>query len=179
LACIPKKTGIAFEVYGDDEYEKDEPVVFNQGSAFLIDDIEVPGLDIRSLQARCDQEIIEPEQCYEIFKNQGLDYGPGFRGIEKVCTGEGFALARLRLPSSVSESMDQFVLHPSLMDSALQASIGLFSNIENNGAKPALPFALESLEIFGNCTASMWAFVRENNAGKADSGIEKLDIDLL
>jgi polyketide synthase PksN len=179
IGLYPEEDGaIAFEVYGDDEYEKDEPVVFSQGSALFNDVIEVPTLDIRSLQARCNQETIEPDQCYEIFKAQDLDYGPGFRGIEKVYTGEGFALARLRLPASVSESMDQFVLHPSLMDSALQASIGLFSNIENNGAKPALPFALESLEIFGNCSNSMWAFVRENNTGKADSGIEKIDIDL-
>jgi amino acid adenylation domain-containing protein len=178
IALYPEEDGtIAFEVYGDDEYEKDEPVVFNQGSAFLIDDIEVPELDIRSLQARCDQEIIESGQCYEIFTAQGIDYGPGFRGIEKVYTGEGFALARLRLPSSVSESSDQFVLHPSLMDSALQASIGLYANIDNNCLKPALPFALESLEIFGSCKASMWAFVRKNN-GRADFGIQNLDVDL-
>jgi amino acid adenylation domain-containing protein len=178
IALYPEEDGtIAFEVYGDDEYEKDEPVVFNQGSAFLIDDIEVPGLDIPSLKAKCDQKSMEAEHCYEIFTAQSIEYGPGFRGVEKVYTGDGFALARLRLPSSVSESSDQFVLHPSLMDSALQASIGLYANIDNNCLKPALPFALESLEIFGNCKASMWAFVRKNN-GRADFGIQNLDVDL-
>jgi polyketide synthase PksN len=39
---------IAFEIYGDGEYEKDEPVVFNQGSALFNNDIEVPKLDIQN-----------------------------------------------------------------------------------------------------------------------------------
>ncbi|ETR69420.1 MAG: hypothetical protein OMM_09608, partial [Candidatus Magnetoglobus multicellularis str. Araruama] len=163
---------ISFEIF---EESNESPVVFSQGSALLMDSHVPPKLDLISLQAKCDQEIIEPERCYETFMRQGLNYGPGFRVIEKIYTGNDCALAKLFLPSIASENQKDFVLHPSLMDGALQASLGLSSSNEGNGSQISLPFALESLEMFGKCTDSMWAYVR---GGNRDSGIEKLDIDL-
>ena len=62
-------------------------------------------------------------------------------------------------PSRVAAT--QYVLHPSLMDAALQASIGpiLRQGTEIIG-NPGVPFALEELEILGPCTAVMWALIR-------------------
>ena len=55
----------------------------------------------------------------------GLEYGPAHQGIETVYTGNNQVLAKLEIPSSVNDTQDPFVLHPSIMDSALQAAIGL------------------------------------------------------
>ena len=73
----------------------------------------------------------------------GLDYGPGFRGIEKLYVGQDQLLAKISLPSSVRNTQGQFVLHPSLMDAAFHASIGLtMGSLSGNelSRKLSLPF---------------------------------------
>ncbi|MCP5003277.1 MAG: hypothetical protein GY941_04895, partial [Planctomycetes bacterium] len=96
-------------------------------------------------------------------------------------------------------------LHPSLMDSALQSSIGLMlknSTLPNSSEtppgigrwprgtnkstrgtnkstlRPSLPFALESLEILGSCTSEMYAWVRYSGGSAPPDKVQKLDIDL-
>jgi polyketide synthase PksN len=168
-----------------------EPVLHSQGKAFLTPgagfagDPEVPALDLPALQAQCSLGTLSSSQCYETFKSMGLNYGTGHQAIEKVDLGPGQVLAKLSLPSSVSGSRDRFVLHPSLLDSALQASLGLMmipgdSNPSGSTAspKPVLPFALQELEVFDNCTSDMWALIRYSNGSAAGDKVQKLDVDL-
>ena len=114
----------------------------------------------------------------------GIDYGPSHQGIEDVYVGEGQVLARLSLPSCVADTQDQYILHPSLMDSALQASIGLtltsggLKQLSSIQVSPHLPFALEELEICRPCASSMWALIRYTNGGSPDDNVKKLDLDL-
>ncbi|MCP5006112.1 MAG: hypothetical protein GY941_19560, partial [Planctomycetes bacterium] len=105
-------------------------------------------------------------------------------GIREIYQGEKQVLAKLSLPYSVHDTQDEYLLHPGLMDSALQSSIGL---VLNSGAlsdgskaplKPSLPFALESLEILGSCTSEMYAWVRNSGGSATSDKVQKLDIDL-
>ncbi len=180
IGLFPEENGeIAFEVYGDSADE--EPVVFSQGSASLTDEADIAESDIRSLRSECDKETIDPDQFYEVFRSRGISHGPAYQGVTALYAGEGQALAELRLPASVSDTLDEFILHPSLMDVALQVAIGPTSNsdsMKTDDIRPDLPFALESLEVFRRCTSSMWTVVRGKNGGKPDAGIRKLDVDL-
>ena len=76
------------------------------------------------LRVAMDGGLLGADQCYQAFRTMGLDYGPGFQGIEAIYLGGDRVLAKLCLPASVAGSCDPYVLHPSLMDAALQASIG-------------------------------------------------------
>src|SRR5207244_5632231 len=91
--------------------------------------------------------------------------------------GSGQVLAELRLPRIVAETLGNYVLHPSVMDSALQASIGLIDSSELP-TRPPLPFALETLRIVSPCTQEMLAWVRYAPGSHADDRVIKLDIDL-
>ncbi|WP_434781065.1 polyketide synthase dehydratase domain-containing protein [Bacillus subtilis] len=77
------------------------------------------------LQDQCSLSTLSHDQCYELFKAIGIDYGPGFQGIDRLYIGRNQALAELSLPAGVTHTLNEFVLHPSMADSALQASIGL------------------------------------------------------
>ncbi|MCP5048490.1 MAG: hypothetical protein GY940_15075, partial [bacterium] len=127
--------------------------------------------------------------CYEAFKTMGFDYGPAHQGLENIYVGDNEVLAKLTLPPSVLGTKDRFFLHPSLLDSALQASIGIGLSKETPGrssagilSRPSLPFALESLDIIGRCTESTWVWVRPvrqpGPGNGAAANIRKLDIDL-
>ncbi|MBN4053159.1 polyketide synthase dehydratase domain-containing protein, partial [bacterium AH-315-L15] len=192
IGLFPEDNGeIAYEIYSESEDRDAEPVVHSQGHAALSSVADVPTLDIKALQAQCSQSSLSSTQCYKAFRAMGIDYGPGYQGIEMVYVGPGQVLAKLSLPTSVSDTGDQFVLHPSLMDSALQASVGLMmvsgdtipsgiiAGSSNKAARePALPLSLQELEILGSCTSTMWALIRCSDGSAAGDKVQKLDIDL-
>ena len=169
---------IAFEIFSASEDIEVERIIHSQGSAFPGTAQEEPILDIDAIKSECNRRVLSSDHCYEMFKAMGISYGPGHRGIEKVYGNSEQVLAKLSLPASILDTENQFVLHPSLMDSALQAPIALmqaaFDADSTADQKPVLPFALEVLEILGSCTRKMWAFVRKNGGGM----VQKFDIDL-
>ena len=47
-----------------------------------------------------------------------------------------------------------------------------------SSVKPALPFALEELEVFGRSTLVMWAYIRPSAGSDPGGKVRKLDIDV-
>ncbi|MBY0088465.1 SDR family NAD(P)-dependent oxidoreductase [Brevibacillus brevis] len=179
IELYPEANGeIVFEIYSEskDDQNQTAETVHSQGSAVLCSIPDIPPFDLTALREQCNLNILSAEQCYEVFKKMGVDYGLAHRGIEQILIGQGQVLAKLSLPSSVAKTQGQFGLHPSLIDAALQASLGLM--MATSDFSLILPFALEELEIVGACSASMWALIRYREGSKAGDKVEKFDIDL-
>ncbi|MFA6174051.1 MAG: beta-ketoacyl synthase N-terminal-like domain-containing protein, partial [Kiritimatiellales bacterium] len=97
-------------------------------------------------------------------------------------------LAKLVLPACVESGAAQFVLHPGLMDSGLQACIGLM--VGSGHALPtgaasgapetaaSLPFALDELTLLAQPSATMWAWIRYADGSSPTDKVQKLNIDL-
>ncbi|MED1663356.1 SDR family NAD(P)-dependent oxidoreductase [Brevibacillus laterosporus] len=176
---------IAYEIYSEPISGNAEPVVHSQGKAIVSSFSKSPTLNISEIQEQCDGIEIKSEQCYSVFRMIGLDYGVRHQGIEYLYGGAGQVLAKLTLPKEIYETKDSFILHPSLLDSALQAVSGLKSVSWNpdktasfDQLKPVLPFALHEMEIFGGCVPSMWAYIRSSGDSPADARTQKVDVDL-
>jgi polyketide synthase PksN len=167
---------IGYEIYSESEDVDADPVLYSQGIAVFSPIAEAPILDIKKIQKQCSQNSLTSSQCYETFRMMGMEYGSRHQGIEMMYVGSDQILAKLSLPSSVSNTEDQFILHPSMMDSALQASMGLMMGADN--IKSALPFALQELEILGKCTSKMWALIRYSDGSHAGDKVQKLNINL-
>ncbi|MEK5142623.1 SDR family NAD(P)-dependent oxidoreductase [Paenibacillus sp. FSL M7-0134] len=181
IGLYPQDGGeIAYEIYSKSGATDTELVVQSEGRAVIVPVAEVPAIDIKTLLEQYSLGSVSSRQCYEAFAAMQISYGPGHQGIEKIYVGVGQALAKLSLPSSVYHTMEHYVMHPSLMDSALQATIGLIMSAGDRKAsiKPALPFALEELEVFNRCTSEMWAWIRNSEDSRQDGPLQKLDIDL-
>ena len=143
--------------------EESTELLYCQGTAELSAEsasglIASQSLDLATVQARCQHQISATE-CYQRYHSLGIDYGPALQGIEQLSVGEGEVLARLRLPVApgVAQTYMEgsrrdgvgllplpYVLHPSVLDAALQACIGLLTEEHQ---KPQIPFALDELEI--------------------------------
>ncbi|KYG96802.1 SDR family NAD(P)-dependent oxidoreductase [Paenibacillus polymyxa] len=181
IGLYPQDGGeIAYEIYSKSGATDTELVVHSEGRAVIVPVAEIPAIDIETLLEQCNLGSFSSRQCYEAFATMQVSYGPGHQGIEKIYIGVGQALAKLSLPSSVYHTMEHFVMHPSLMDSALQATIGLIMSAGDRKAsiKPALPFALEELVVFNKCTSEMWAWIRDSEDSIQNGSLQKLDIDL-
>ncbi|WP_338930995.1 SDR family NAD(P)-dependent oxidoreductase [Streptomyces netropsis] len=141
-------------------------------------------LDVERVRAACDRAELDAAQLYPLYERIGFEYGPAHRGVERLHIGRDEVLVRLSQPGSVRDTLDAFVLHPSLLDSMLQGSLGMGaasapeSALDVSGMKPSLPFALDELEILGPCTEGMWAWIRYSPGTAKDGKVFKLDIDL-
>jgi polyketide synthase PksN len=151
--------------------------VYSQGAAALIE-AEAPRQDLGALRAACTRYRAEPEPCYAFFAAHGLVLGPSFRVLREVHVGEQQVVGRLELPASLAAQAGRFVLHPCMMDAALQASVGLTLAAGETGARLALPFALERLEILGPTTRAMWSWVRRSAGSQPGDRVQKFDVDL-
>ncbi|WFE15879.1 type I polyketide synthase [Bacillus atrophaeus] len=182
IRLYPEDNGeIAYELYKEPDSLEKEPIIYGQGSAVLYQAEEPPVLDIQQLKNNCSQRILSPDECYEAYKNMGIEYGAGHRAIDKIYAGENEALAKLSMPSAVSFTQDRYILHPSMLDSAFQASIGLKLGNRNSSpteSKAMLPFALQDIQIFRGCASAMWVHVRYSQGSTAQDRVQKLDIDL-
>jgi amino acid adenylation domain-containing protein len=178
IGLFPEDNGvITYEIYSQSEENSEDAIVHSQGSAILLNlTKEVQTLDIKTLQAECSQSALSQTQCYETLRKMGIIYGPDNQRIEKVYVGSGQILAKLSLPSSLSNTQNQFVLHPSLLGAALQSSVVLMMG--SNVCNLPLPFALRELESFHKCTPIMWALVRYSDGSKGEDKVQKIDIDL-
>lgn len=164
-----------------DQAPASERVVHSQGIVSSSSVASPPNLNPGELRAHAEMTKLDVRRCYELFIASGLDYGPGHRGITELYAGDGQVLAKLNLPDSLTHTRDQYVLHPSLMDSALQACIGLSMSSKApgpGGAVLALPFAVETVDVFDGCTGAMWAWVRRSANTVPGGRLQKLDIDL-
>jgi acyl transferase domain-containing protein/acyl carrier protein/SAM-dependent methyltransferase len=176
IKLLPEDNGeILYEIYSLNSQKDDTPFVHNQGTAILHTANETPVLDIALLKTKCNQKQLNSEECYKIFEQIGVTYGQGLKGIEHIFIGNDCTLAKLFLPPSVSKT-NQYILHPCLFDSALQASIGMI--IGSNKFGHEMPFALEHVDIFSKSTSSMWAFVKDSENSLIEDNVKKLDIDL-
>ncbi|MDO3676283.1 SDR family NAD(P)-dependent oxidoreductase [Paenibacillus ehimensis] len=175
LGLYPEESGeLRYEIYGLEGPEGEHAGLYNQGNAVLQEQREGGAIDITALLAECSHTTLGAEQCYRTLEEAGLNYGQGYRGIEYLHVGNNQALAQIALPTAVSSTANEYVLHPSLLDSAVQSCIGL----QAFGRGAVVPFALDEMEIYGSCTPRMWAWVRPSKVTMSGSSVEKLDIDL-
>ena len=154
-----------------------EREVYSQGKLAFGDYKATPdSLDLKAIQARC-QEHKNAQQCYENFARLGLNYGPSFQAIEEAYYNKQESLARLALPSEAPADPDAFVLHPSLLDSALQSIMALgFS--EPGKQTLQLPFALHQIDIFGAIPQISYAYARYSPGADPEATVIKYDVDI-
>jgi polyketide synthase PksM len=169
---------IGYQVYGEPPSASgDDRVVYSRGEVLLRSWTEPPRLDVPDLLSRCDRVSFGPADCYALYSDLGIEYGPAHRGIERIHVGDEELLAKLKLPSTSSGGNDTYILHPGMLDSALQPAI--YAGVTDGSLlRPSLPFALDEVEIFGPSMPEMWAYTRLSAGNGPGGKVRKLDIDI-
>jgi polyketide synthase PksN len=181
ITLEPGDSGVvAFEIHSGSD---DEALVHSRGRAALLPAAEAPQLDLQAALAQCTSAELSGEACYEAFARGGLAYGPAHRALAALHAahteaGVSIAIGTLRLPEVVAAGHDQYVLHPSLLDAALQATAGMQAADAAGVRCPSLPYALERLDLFAPCPPAGFAVVRDSGVAPAGDGVRKLDVDL-
>ncbi|WP_052421797.1 SDR family NAD(P)-dependent oxidoreductase [Paenibacillus sp. FSL P4-0081] len=180
ITLYPEEDGsVSFEITGSSVESGDIAAVHSQGRLMLEASSEARSvIDLHAIRSQCGTARITASESYDRFEAMGIRYGPAHRGLEEMYIGKGQVLARLKLPEMVWGTGDAFVLHPGMLDSALQASLGLLIGEESRAPlRPLLPFAVENVEVISPCLSSMWVYIRSGE-GEVYGGVRKLDADL-
>ncbi|MCP4695670.1 MAG: SDR family NAD(P)-dependent oxidoreductase, partial [Gammaproteobacteria bacterium] len=164
---------IDYEIVGYDEQQ--DAVVHGQGKLLTGLPSAVPAaVSIAEIEQRCSRSL-DKNDCYALYKEMGLNYGPGFQVIDHVRSNDQEALARLVLPAAVAGDFDDYRLHPSLLDGALQAIIGLYDAKQQ---ATFLPFSMGRVSIYGALPRECYAHVRVHSA-QEHQGVKRYDIQIL
>jgi acyl transferase domain-containing protein len=173
IELFAEDQGIGFEICSGDE---EEPCLHAQGS--------VPGgevrarsvavLDFPAIRARCSQRM-DIDACYRDAQARGLQYGPSFQVLRQLYGGEGEAWAELALPSHL-DSGEDFVLHPSILDGALQTLMGIHSVTAGTNSL-YLPFAVNEIELFEPLPERCFSYIKSQ--GEVKQGDWLFDLWLL
>ena len=147
--------------------EKDEKMLLNQGTLKLLKNQEKT-VDLVRIRERCRQKELTKSECYNAFQKAGFHYGETFRGIEKLYFNQNEALAEIHFMSNE----EGYLVHPGLLDSALQAVAGL--NSIRHGDMAQLPYVIEKCVIRKEVTQKMWSYVQ----CREDKGRIQYDIEL-
>ncbi|ACL75234.1 SDR family NAD(P)-dependent oxidoreductase [Ruminiclostridium cellulolyticum] len=152
-------------------------IVHSQGRIDYKDDSENRDefIDIEDIKKRCSL-LATGEQCYDKFSEAGFRYGPGFKAIGEILGNKDEALSTLVVPNELKKGFEDYVLHPTIMDGALQTAAGLINSGEG---KQYLPFALGEVEIISPLFEKCYAYVTiSDNTQGAGANLRKFDIML-
>ncbi|HEX7169450.1 MAG TPA: beta-ketoacyl synthase N-terminal-like domain-containing protein, partial [Rubrobacter sp.] len=130
------------------------------------------------LMARC-QETVASADLYEGLLERGLEYGPSFRGVERLWRRDGEALGQLRLTEAVAAQRNGHKIHPALLDACFQVLAAALPKGSVEGADPYLPVGLARLRLNDLPDTGLWAHALLKTDAPADADYLEGDVFLL
>ncbi|WP_326595008.1 SDR family NAD(P)-dependent oxidoreductase [Streptomyces sp. NBC_01803] len=113
-----------------------------------------------------------PDPYYAALHGAGLQYGPAFQGIERLWRGEREAVARLRARADLTADRAPYLIHPALLDSALQPLVAALGAADTWSRATYLPVRTGRFTLAGDrAAAARWAHAE---AGTAEPGADEI-----
>ncbi|TNC79277.1 MAG: hypothetical protein C9356_20045 [Oleiphilus sp.] len=144
-------------------------------------------LDLSELKSRFGELGVPRDEVYDYYKLLGLRYGESFRAIEELYLTERESLTKISLPTCLKNTQSEFVLHPSILDAAIQAHscIDEKFRVFLDGAKDTeidnlfVPYAFEELSVIAPLETQMYSWLRLDKASSGSGKIRKFDVDII
>jgi acyl transferase domain-containing protein/acyl carrier protein/protein-L-isoaspartate O-methyltransferase len=172
-----------FDIYSHPKGADQPWILHASGKLRRRQDNEVPRqLPLREIEERCTLEIPKTEFYRQLHK-AGIQYGDFFQGVEKLSCGEGEALARIKVHPHLESELDEYLLHPSILDACFQVMLGALAlkALKESAAGRAegifLPVRIGRIRYYGRCGKNLRSYARlvEYTADHFTGDIQLLD----
>jgi len=121
---------------------------------------------LAAARATCTRPV-EAEACRRRLAAQGVAYGPAFAALQSVALGDHQVLARLQLPAEHDAAA--WLLHPVLLDAALQSLAAAFIDAPGESDVAWLPAVIEQLHWFASPGAACWSLATLRRGAHGDA----------
>lgn len=111
--------------------------------------------ELAQVRSRCTRSRAV-DDAYRELAERGLEFGPSFRWIAELWTGDGEALARVERPAGVERLAG--AVHPGQLDSCFQV-LGAALEALEPGPAP-IPFGLERIDLFEPLDGPLWCHAK-------------------
>jgi acyl transferase domain-containing protein len=176
----PNRNGIEFEISSlDDENEKlvhsEGKLILGNGPEPSADDEDRMVLEaLRERSAKTGERVA----LYDMFSAYGLQYGPSFQTVQELYVNGSFALSKLTVAEHLHGEFGEFVLHPSIVDGALQTVAGLVGS--RDATSVHLPFAVDEIVLIRPLVRTCYAYAeRADVQTQSRGGVAKFNIRIL
>ncbi len=141
-----------------------------EGKVRFIDIEEAPRYDIKS--------IMDNEAMKELTDDNRkiiIDIGPRWNEISKrlYCGKKGQYLACFEMSETYIQDLEQYYLHPALMD----RSINAVNTVIGEGSY--LPFSYKKMIVYGPTPKKMYSYIKEKNTKKKNIETPSFDVFLM
>jgi hybrid polyketide synthase/nonribosomal peptide synthetase FtdB len=129
-------------------------------------------LNLDEIRQRCQNEI-STQVCYAGLAASGLTYGPMFQGIRQIFRGRDEALGCVGLTRDLGSDIQDYWLHPVLLDACFQVA----ASLSTDGTY--LPLKIDRLELHARPEGELWchATIEEQSESGIQLNIQICDIN--
>ncbi|WP_459212986.1 SDR family NAD(P)-dependent oxidoreductase [Aquimarina rhabdastrellae] len=166
-----KNNAVDFEIYS---VEEEKEIIHCHGEVTVKENQTSTTMDIAQLKNHFASEPINSEEVYQVLERMDMGYGSSLKGIKNFYKGDDQILAELSFP----ETIEDYTLHPGLLENSLQLAISLLTDLNPQLNEPIIPVQLGALKLYSPCQKEMYAWVRYSKGSKPEDDIVNIDIDL-
>lgn len=104
------------------------------------------------------QNIWAQEQHYHNFVVRGMNHGKSMQTVQNLYTGRNEALGYIELPDTIQSTRKDYVLHPGILDGALQTVIGVESAVASDHNMIFLPFEMQEVKFYETLPDKLYSY---------------------
>lgn len=126
-------------------------------------------------------ETMTADEVYRALARRGLQYGPSMRGIEEVRRWNGEALARIAIPELIRHETETYLIHPVLLDAALQALAAAAAVSSGPAADGStfVPVGCRRVRLYDRPGHTLWSHAVLRSGTSPEANEAEADIRLL
>jgi acyl transferase domain-containing protein/NADPH:quinone reductase-like Zn-dependent oxidoreductase/NAD(P)-dependent dehydrogenase (short-subunit alcohol dehydrogenase family)/acyl carrier protein len=112
---------------------------------------------------------IDGAEHYRACADHGLAYGQSFQGVSEVWAGDDEALGRIVTPAALAGSIEDYLLHPALLDASIQVVFACFAwGMDQDRRAAYVPVAIDRLRLHRTGGQPAWCHARlRDHRGRA------------
>ena len=134
-----------------------------------------PAQNVDGLEARMTGKALEPNpRGIETPQEKFLRFGPRWRVLQSGRFGDDEAIGRLSLPSGYAKEVEDFGLHPALLDIATGWAMELIEGYEAETLW--VPISYERVRVYEDLPAEVVSWVRNAQENRADADFAFFDV---
>ncbi|MED2253671.1 SDR family NAD(P)-dependent oxidoreductase [Brevibacillus parabrevis] len=165
--------GYSFTVYSRMRPEADTWLPHVTGT---VETVEQPleTVNLEALKERCaDKDVLFTDADHK--KHGGyLIFGERWRNIRQVMAGKAEGLAVIELPEKYAADLDDYHLHPGMLDSATSFLLGFIDKTEM-----FIPLSYESLAVYGKMPRRIYSYCKYLDVEFPQDGLASFDIQIM
>lgn len=147
-----------------------EWIVYCEGKIYPINAAAGSAVDFMTLKAKCAERVDHRRGNEDQAILSKFMFGPRWTDVtQSVHVGNEEVFAELKLPEEFSGDLDEYYLHPSMLDMAVNAIT------QNTGNGIYLPLSYDSFKVYGPIKDTLYSYVKRTKSSK---NLETMSFDV-